>query len=112
MDQLSDEAMVKLFDIVMKSFPAYKEQLKIYLPPSVVAAQNAHLNKTAKPKKNKPMGKAEQERKLEQLRELKKTYKRPGSGSQEPLPSVEQTDANLPGNHHDDSDDASSSEEE
>lgn len=111
MDQLSDDALVKLFELVIKAFPAYKEQLKKN-EPAPASAHGSSAMKTARPKKNKPMGKAEQERKLEQLRELKNSYKRPGSGSQEPLPSVENNDANLPGNHHDDSDDASSSEEE
>ncbi|KAJ4422041.1 transcription initiation at TATA-containing promoter protein [Gnomoniopsis sp. IMI 355080] len=111
MDQLSDGALVKLFDLVITQFPAYKDQLKKSEPASA-PAHNSAPKSTAKPKKNKPMGKAEQERKLEQLRELKMAYKRPGSGSQEPLPSVENNDTVMSGNHHDDSDDASSSEEE
>lgn len=111
MDQLSDGALVKLFDLVVSQFPAYKDQLKKSEPAPAPAHSSAPKG-TAKPKKNKPMGKAEQERKLEQLRELKMAYKRPGSGSQEPLPSVENNDTVMSGNHHDDSDDASSSEEE
>lgn len=107
MDQLSDRALVQLFELVMKAFPHYKDQLKKSEP----APTPAQSSKSSKPKKNKPMGKAEQERKLEQLRELKNSYKRPGSGSQEPLPSVE-NDATMQGTHHEDSDDASSSEEE
>ena len=35
------------------------------------------------------MGKLEQERNIEKLREIKAQFQRPGSGSQEPLPSVE-----------------------
>lgn len=112
MDQLSDEALVKLFDLVIKAFPAYKDQLKKNEPAPVPApVSQSSASKQAKPKKNKPMGKAEQERKLEQLRELKNSYKRPGSGSQEPVPSIE-NDANTNAGHHDDSDDQSSSEEE
>lgn len=114
MDQLSDEALVKLFELVIKAFPYYKDQLKKNEPaPAPAPSHSSSTMKSAKPKKNKPMGKAEQERKLEQLRELKNSYKRPGSGSQEPLPSVEKNDGNLMAGHqHDDSDDASSSEEE
>lgn len=114
MDQLSDEALVKLFDLVIKAFPHYRDQLKRSEPaPAPAPTHGSAATKSAKPKKNKPMGKAEQERKLEQLRELKNSYKRPGSGSQEPLPSVEKNDGNLmPSHSHDDSDDASSSEEE
>ena len=41
---------------------------------------------TSKNKKNKPMNKHEQERKIEQLRELKAQLARHGSGSQEPFP--------------------------
>lgn len=111
MDQLSDDALVKLFDLVIKAFPAYKEQLKKY-EPAPAPSHSSSANKATKPKKNKPMGKAEQERKLEQLRELKNSYKRPGSGSQEPLPSVEHHDTHMGGHHQDDSDEASSSEEE
>lgn len=114
MDQLSDEALVKLFELVIKAFPYYKEQLKKSEPaPVPTPPHSSNATKSAKPKKNKPMGKAEQERKLEQLRELKNSYIRPGSGSQEPLPSVEKNDGNLiSGHQHDDSDDGSSSEEE
>lgn len=106
MDQLSDYALVKLYDLVLKQFPEYRNQLKKSnaAPASSAAAQSS------KPRKNKPMGKDEQERKLQQLRELKDSYKRPGSGSQEPLPSVENND-NLAGDDGDETD-ASSSEEE
>lgn len=111
MDQLSDGALVKLLELVLSRFPEYKEQIKRHEP--VVAPVHNSTPKTAsKAKKNKPMGKAEQERKLEQLRELKAAYKRTGSGSQEPLPSVENNDAITPGQQQQDSDDASSSEEE
>lgn len=111
MEQLSDEALVKLFDLVLKAFPSYKDQLK-KSEPAPAPAHNSHAAKTAAKKKNKPMGKAEQERKLEQLRALKDSYKRPGSGSQEPVPSIEPNETAQAGHRHDDSDDASSSEEE
>lgn len=111
MEQLSDEALVKLFELVLKAFPTYKEQLK-KSEPAPPNAQNSHAAKSAAKKKNKPMGKAEQERKLEQLKALKDSYKRPGSGSQEPVPSIEPNETAQAGHRHDDSDDASSSEEE
>ncbi|ROW06968.1 hypothetical protein VMCG_04207 [Cytospora schulzeri] len=115
MEMLSDDALLKLFDLVLKAFPHYRDQLKKHEPAPAPApaapAGSASAAKAAK-KKNKPMGKAEQERKLEQLKALKNSYKRPGSGSQEPVPSIEPNDGGLFGNHHDDSDDASSSEEE
>lgn len=106
MDQLSDIALVKLYDLVLKQFPEYRAQLKKNNP----APASSAGAQSSKPKKNKPMGKDEQERKLQQLRELKDSYKRPGSGSQEPLPSVENND-NLAGGDGDETD-ASSSEEE
>lgn len=110
MDQLSDGALVKLLELVVGRFPEYKEQIKKQ-EPVAAPVHNTVSKATSKAKKNKPMGKAEQERKLEQLRELKAAYKRTGSGSQEPLPSVEHNDAVTPGQQQD-SDDASSSEEE
>lgn len=106
MDQLSDQALVKLYELVLKQFPEYRNHLK----KSAAAPASAAVPQSSKPKKNKPMGKDEQERKLQQLRELKDSYKRPGSGSQEPLPSVENND-NLAGDDGDETD-ASSSEEE
>lgn len=112
MEQLSDEALVKLFELVLKAFPTYKEQLKKSEPAPAPTQPSSHASKSAAKKKNKPMGKAEQERKLEQLKALKDSYKRPGSGSQEPVPSIEPNETAQAGHRHDDSDDASSSEEE
>lgn len=51
--------------------------------------ETSSSSKASKPKKHKPMGKLEQERNIEKLREIKAQFQRPGSGSQEPLPSVE-----------------------
>jgi bromodomain-containing factor 1 len=66
------------------------------------------MNRSQKPKKNKPMGKGEQERKLEQLAKLKTQYQQKGrqsSGSQEPPPSHEATSAAAePAQAGDDSD--------
>ncbi|KAJ9149380.1 Bromodomain protein-3 [Pleurostoma richardsiae] len=113
MEQLSDDALLRLFDMIVKAFPEYKAQLKDKHQEPEPAPRPAGVSKATKPKKNKPMGKAEQERKLEQLRELKAKYPRPGSGSQEPLPSVENGDSSHaapPPAHYSDED--SSSEEE
>lgn len=106
MDQLSDGALVKLLELVVGRFPEYKDQIKKHEPVAAPVPNSAPKG-AAKSKKNKPMGKAEQERKLEQLRELKAAYQRPGSGSQEPLPSVENQD----GEQQHDTDDSSSEEE-
>lgn len=56
---------------------------------SAADASGQAAGKPSKPKKHKPMGKLEQERNIEKLREIKAQFQRPGSGSQEPLPSVE-----------------------
>ncbi len=77
----------------------------------VPAAESPTRNKAAgKPKKHKPMGKEEQERRLEKIREIKAKFQRPGSGSQEPLPSVEV--GQLPGKEDEDSEDSEADSEE
>lgn len=113
MEQLSEPVLLKLFDIVMKAFPQYKDELKKKREQRKAEEHpnRSALPKSSKPKKNKPMGKQEQERKLEQLRELKAQYARNGSGSQEPLPSVE-NGGHEASDHHHESDEDSSSEEE
>lgn len=68
----------------MKAFPHMRVKAEKAKPSSEAAG-----NKPGKPKKHKPMGKLEQERNIEKLREIKAQFQRPGSGSQEPLPSVE-----------------------
>jgi bromodomain-containing factor 1 len=47
----------------------------------------AKLAKPPAKKKNKPMSKSEQERKIEQLEGTLETFQRHASGSQEPMPS-------------------------
>lgn len=103
-DQLSADALGKLYDLVSKALPELVKELraKAQPPPPAVeplgpaaagAAKAKSQPKVPKPKKNKPMNKLEQERKIEQLRELKAQFSRGGSGSQEPLPSVEDSAA-------------------
>ena len=83
-DQLSQDALGKLYDLIIRAFP----QMRIKTDKSKTAGGDGAA-KQSKPKKHKPMGKAEQERNIEKLREIKAQFQRPGSGSQEPLPSVE-----------------------
>ncbi|KAI0484582.1 Bromodomain-containing protein [Xylariaceae sp. FL0804] len=68
--------------------PAVEQRLQVSTP---AAAETESKPKAAagvpKAKKNKPMNKHEQERKIEQLRELKAQLQRHGSGSQEPIPA-------------------------
>jgi len=85
LDQMSPEALGRLYDLVVKAFP--------HMKPKVVKkelAESPVAGKMHKTKKHKPMGKAEQERSIEKLKEIKAQFQqRQGSGSQEPLPSVE-----------------------
>lgn len=101
-EQLSPEALGKLYDLVCKALPNLVKGLRAQAQPAPAAAEpssaasstsKSKQPKVPKPKKNKPMNKLEQERKIEQLRELKAQFSRGGSGSQEPLPSVEDASA-------------------
>lgn len=91
-EALSQDALVKLYDLSVKQFPnlrAEKEaELAAAAPPPPVQ-EPAAKPKTTKPKKNKPMGKAEQEARLRQLSELKAKIKGGHSNSQEPIESIE-----------------------
>lgn len=84
-DQLSQDALGKLYDLIIKAFPHMKVKTERFK----AAGEATSVNKPSKPKKHKPMGRLEQERNIEKLREIKAQFQRPGSGSQEPLPSVE-----------------------
>lgn len=115
---MSVDALLKLYDISVKAFPDLKSEKEKNLaaPPGPQHATPAK-SKSSKPKKNKPMSKAEQERRLQQLNELKASIKNRGSGSQEPMESIEGNGgAALSPNdasHHraNDSDEESSEEE-
>jgi bromodomain-containing factor 1 len=85
-DQLSQDALGKLYELIVKAFPHMR--VKAEKVRATVDA-SASGKPSSKPKKHKPMGKLEQERNIEKLREIKAQFQRPGSGSQEPLPSVE-----------------------
>ncbi|KAJ2907101.1 hypothetical protein MKZ38_007616 [Zalerion maritima] len=91
---LSSDAVWKLYDIIKAKLPhiieAHAQPDATRQPtPDPEPSPPRAIAKAAKPKKNKPMNKQEQERKIEQLKELKAQFQRGGSGSQEPLPSVE-----------------------
>ncbi|EPE07919.1 transcription regulator bdf1 [Ophiostoma piceae UAMH 11346] len=83
-DQLSQDALGKLYDLIIRAFPHMRIKTE-----KIKTSGGDGAAKQSKPKKHKPMGKAEQERNIEKLREIKAQFQRPGSGSQEPLPSVE-----------------------
>ncbi|KAI0884897.1 Bromodomain-containing protein [Annulohypoxylon maeteangense] len=88
-DALSTDALRKLYDLINKTAPSVRTSIERRPEFSRPAEPEpkAKANAPAKPKKNKPMNKHEQERKIEQLRELKAQLQRGGSGSQEPLPN-------------------------
>jgi len=119
-DMLSEEALQKLYDISVKAFPNMRVEPEKNIAAPAPAESPAPRSKPApaKTKKNKPMTKFEQERRIAQLNELRAQAGRQGSGSQEPIESIEgngtapavpqaaSPSANI------DSDDEESSEEE
>lgn len=117
-EQLSEEALVKLYDLAIKEFPhlrADKEKTFAAPPPAQPAAPKSKA--AARNKKNKPMSKIEQERRIAQLNELRAQAGRQGSGSQEPMESIEgngngRASIDPAPNQNLDSDDEESSEEE
>ncbi|KAK3345591.1 hypothetical protein B0H65DRAFT_425984 [Neurospora tetraspora] len=118
-DQLSQEALTQLYDLAIKAFPHLQREkertMAAQAPPPPPAAQRS--KPVQKTKKNKPMSKMEQERRLQQLNELRAQAGRQGSGSQEPLESIEGTgraSVDPAPQHHreEDSEDEESSEEE
>ncbi|KAJ8125446.1 hypothetical protein O1611_g8193 [Lasiodiplodia mahajangana] len=92
-DSLTVDALAKLYDLINKAHPNIRQTLaKKPEYSNVVSSEPEPKVKPGglpKAKKNKPMNKHEQERKIEQLRELKAQLQRHGSGSQEPIPEAE-----------------------
>ncbi|KAI1295124.1 hypothetical protein F5Y03DRAFT_310725 [Xylaria venustula] len=93
-DSLTLDALGKLYDLINKAHPNIRQNLA--KKPEHSSAANPEPEPKPRPgglskaKKNKPMNKHEQERKIEQLRELKAQLQRHGSGSQEPIPEADQ----------------------
>ncbi|KAH7627214.1 hypothetical protein B0T09DRAFT_324181 [Sordaria sp. MPI-SDFR-AT-0083] len=119
-DQLSQEALTQLYDLAIKAFPHLQREKERTMaaqaapPPPPAPQRSKPVQKT---KKNKPMSKMEQERRLQQLNELRAQAGRQGSGSQEPMESIEGTgraSVDPAPQHHreEDSEDEESSEEE
>ncbi|KAI1147163.1 hypothetical protein F4825DRAFT_471779 [Nemania diffusa] len=92
-DSLTVDALGKLYDLINKAHPHIRQTLA--RKPEYSNAVNSEPEPKVKPgglqkpKKNKPMNKHEQERKIAELRELKAKLQRHGSGSQEPIPEAE-----------------------
>lgn len=91
-DSLTLDALGKLYDLINKAHPKIRQMLA--LKPEYSGAAQEEPEQKVRPAgvtkaKNKPMNKVEQEKKIEQLRELKAQLQRHGSGSQEPIPEAE-----------------------
>ncbi|KAL2255974.1 hypothetical protein VTK26DRAFT_2403 [Humicola hyalothermophila] len=112
-DSLSDDALMRLYDIVVKAFPEARIESKDKAPASDPPAAAARPKPAGKAKKNKPMSKSEQERRIQQLNELRAQAGRQASGSQEPIESAD-GNGNEPVAAHSahESEDEVSSEEE
>ncbi|KFY47998.1 hypothetical protein V495_01691 [Pseudogymnoascus sp. VKM F-4514 (FW-929)] len=81
-DQFSNSTLSKLHDLIQR-----------YAPHCIPAPEPRapRAQKPTKPKKNKPMSKHEQEKKIDQLRQLEQQFKRHGSSEEaKVVPSVEQ----------------------
>jgi bromodomain-containing factor 1 len=78
-DQLSHEALLKLWELCKKVLPGFgKDPAAAANPPSPEVARAAPSKQpktAAKPKKNKPMSADEQEARIAQLREIRQLYK-------------------------------------
>ncbi|TLD13998.1 uncharacterized protein PgNI_04476 [Pyricularia grisea] len=117
-EQLSTDALNKLYDLMCSGIKGFRANVESMLrsaqatAPPPAQAPPAIAGRTQKPKKNKPMGKGEQERKLEHLEKLKAQYTankgRQGSGSQEP-PGANELASQEPADEEDS--DVSSEEE-
>ncbi|KAI1262312.1 Bromodomain-containing protein [Xylariaceae sp. FL1019] len=84
-DSLSEDALGKLFDLIHKAHPNIRQALSQKEEYRKSAPDPPETTKPSKSKKNKPMNKHEQERKIQELRELKAKLQRTGSASQEPV---------------------------
>ncbi|KAM7208182.1 Bromodomain-containing factor 1 [Naviculisporaceae sp. PSN 640] len=91
-EQLTEPALSKLYDLAIKNFPHLRaEKEKILITPAQAETPSAKPKPSAatKTKKNKPMSRSEQERRIQQLNDLRAQASRHGSGSQEPMESIE-----------------------
>ncbi|KAH6848060.1 hypothetical protein B0I37DRAFT_309689 [Chaetomium sp. MPI-CAGE-AT-0009] len=91
-ETISEDALVRLYDLALKDNPnarIEKERQRGLAAPPHTETPTAKSKQPSKSKKNKPMSKSEQERRIQQLNELRAQAGRQGSGSQEPMESIE-----------------------
>ncbi|RGP76100.1 hypothetical protein FLONG3_5491 [Fusarium longipes] len=101
-DQLSNEALLKLWELCKKVLPGFGKDSNVPSSPEASRAAPPKHSKTsstsAKPKKNKPMSAREQEERIAQLRGLRDLYRpgqEPGDAQpvlQAPTPTAESSD--------------------
>jgi len=101
-DQLSHEALLKLWELCRKVLPGFGKDSNVPSSPEASRAAPPKHSKTsstsAKPKKNKPMSAREQEERIAQLRGLRDLYRpgqEPGDAQpvlQAPTPTAESSD--------------------
>ncbi|KAI5457416.1 hypothetical protein BGZ63DRAFT_365150 [Mariannaea sp. PMI_226] len=98
-DQLSNEALLKLWDLCKRVLPSFAKDLPgAAASPEVTRSAPPKQSKNmAKPKKNKPMSAREQEERIAQLKGLRDMYKSGGDANdggvmQAPTPTAESSD--------------------
>ncbi|KAK3293686.1 uncharacterized protein B0H64DRAFT_218447 [Chaetomium fimeti] len=95
-ETISEDALVRLYDLALKDNPNARVEKERQRTAAAAAAAppqtetpTTKSKQLSKSKKNKPMSKSEQERRIQQLNELRAQAGRQGSGSQEPMESIE-----------------------
>ncbi|KAL2148918.1 hypothetical protein VTH82DRAFT_1604 [Thermothelomyces myriococcoides] len=114
-DIISEDALYKLFEIALKANPnaLVEKQRQMGMLVGSASEQPAKSRQLTKSKKNKPMSKSEQERRIQQLNELRAQAGRQASGSQEPMESIESNGNELAAQpDHADSEEEADSEED
>ncbi|KAG6111452.1 hypothetical protein E4U13_004820 [Claviceps humidiphila] len=98
-DQLSHDALCKLWDICRKAVPGFARDMEPLSAPEASrpsAKAGSKASTAAKPKKNKPMSASEQEQRIAELQALSQMYKNPQEASpgvtQAPTPGAESSD--------------------
>ncbi|KAG6008467.1 hypothetical protein E4U21_004489 [Claviceps maximensis] len=98
-DQLSHDALSKLWDLCRKALPGFARDTEPISAPEAsrpLAKPSSKASTAAKPKKNKPMSASEQEQRIAELQALSQMYKNPqesGPGvTQAPTPGAESSD--------------------
>ncbi|GAB0134270.1 hypothetical protein EsDP_00002649 [Epichloe bromicola] len=100
-DQLSQDALGKLWDLCRKALPGFAKDMEPVPAPEASrpsAKQSSKASTAAKPKKNKPMSASEQEQRIAELQALSQMYRNPqdsGDGpgvTQAPTPGAESSD--------------------